>query len=111
VSGSLASPEVQVNVTSRRQVSLAAKRSRGGTLLRVNVMPPQPGAQVALQLYLRERFGWWTVARSRLSADSRARFRVQRPGSRRARAVVLGPDGYTATATSPVLRIRNRRAL
>jgi plastocyanin len=109
VSGSLASPDVQVNVTSRRDLSLSAKRSRRGTQLRARVLPPEPGARVALQLFLRERFGWWTVAQVQLDKDSRARFRVQRRGSRRARVVLLGSDGVTATAVSPSVRFRNPR--
>jgi plastocyanin len=109
VSGERASPSVQVNVTDRRAVTLKATRAGRATRLSVTVQPPDPGARVALQLYLRERFGWWTVARRKLGSESAARFAVRRRGSRRARVVVLGSDGITATATSATVRIRNPR--
>ena len=108
VSGDLASPTVPVNVTSSRTVTLRASKARRQTRLRVRVDPPQPGGAVALQLYLRERFGWWTVARRKLSSESAARFAVRRRGSRRARVVLLGGDGTTPVAVSAAVRFRNR---
>jgi plastocyanin len=108
VSGNLASPALQVNVTDRRDLTVKAKRAGGGTRLSVRVQPPDPGARVALQLYLRERFGWWTVARRELSSESAARFAVRRRGSRRARVVLLGGDGITPVAVSAAVRFRNR---
>jgi plastocyanin len=43
---------------------LHVRASRG--IVTVSVVPADPYARVALQLRLRDRFGWWTVARKRL---------------------------------------------
>ena len=32
----------------------------------VTVTPPDPGATFVLELFVRERFGWWPVKRTRL---------------------------------------------
>ncbi len=81
-----------------------ARRAHGG--ISVQVIPAAPHARVALELYLRERFGWWLTRRARLDSHSRTTFAVSGPV--RARAVLLGHDGWTAFATSPVVRIPRR---
>ena len=43
----------------------------------VRASPASPGTRVVLQLRLRERFGWWPVARARLDRRSRAQFTVR----------------------------------
>jgi plastocyanin len=78
-----------------------ARLAKGYLLVRV--VPEAPHARVALDLYLRDRFGWWPVRRARLNAASRARFAIHGPV--RARVTLLGHDGWTALATSPVLRV------
>jgi hypothetical protein len=81
--------------------TVRVRRTRSG--ISVEVVPPSPYALVSLQLDLRERFGWWPVAQTRLDYVSTASFRVRGPV--RARVALLGPDGWTALAFSPVLRI------
>ena len=71
--------------------------------LLVRVVPRAPHARVALDLYLRDRFGWWPARRTRLNSASRARFAIHRPV--RARVALLGPDGWTALATSRIVRV------
>ena len=105
VSGSDASPPVRVEVSDRSDV--AARVS--GRRLRVHVDPLNPGAKVSLQLKLRERFGWWTVARARLDRRSDASFRVPGRERVRARVVLTRSDGWTPIAVSPAVRLRPRR--
>jgi plastocyanin len=100
--GADASPAVQVQVSDRSQV--AAKLT--GRRLRVSVAPLVPRARVSLQFKLRERFGWWTVARARLDARSRASFGIPRHTRVRARIVLTRSDGWTPIAVSNVLRVR-----
>ncbi|HZE03933.1 MAG TPA: cupredoxin domain-containing protein [Solirubrobacteraceae bacterium] len=77
-----------------------------GRGISVTVVPSLPHGRVSLQLFLRERFGWWTVAHKRLDYLSRASFRVTR--SARARVVLLGRDAWTPLAVSQVVRIRGK---
>jgi len=104
-----ASQEIRIEVTDNSEVSLAASASRGGDVLRAKAVPEQPGARAILQLHLRERFGWWPVARARLDEQSRARFVVRRRGGVRARVVLVGADWATQLAVSPVVVARGRR--
>ena len=85
-----------------RQVQVHVTRG----VLAVRVIPKAPHARVALQLYLRDRFGWWPVRRARLNSASRARFAVHTPV--RARIALLGRDGWTALALSPVVQVTRR---
>jgi plastocyanin len=74
----------------------------------VRVIPAAPHALIGLQLYLRERFGWWPVKNERLDGHSRASFPVRGPV--RARVALLEPDGWTPLALSPVIRVRTGSA-
>jgi hypothetical protein len=56
-----------------------------------------------LQLDLRERFGWWPVARRRLDSSSSAVFRA--PAGARARVALTLPDGWTPVVTSAPTRL------
>jgi plastocyanin len=103
-----ASPPVRIEVTDRTRLKLSATALRRGMALRVGARPAQPGARVVLQLHLRERFGWWPVARAHLDGRSRARFVLRRKGSLRARVLVVGADWTTVLAASPPLRVRAR---
>jgi plastocyanin len=85
-----------------RQVQVRVTRG----VLAVRVIPKAPHARVALQLYLRDRFGWWPARRARLNSTSRARFAVRGPV--RARVALLGRDGWTALALSPVVPVTRR---
>jgi plastocyanin len=103
--GSGTSPAVQVQVSDRSQIAVKV----AGRRLRVHVDPANPGARVSLQFKLRERFGWWTVARARLDRSSNARFVSRRKRSVRARVVLTQSDGWTVLAASAPVRIRGRR--
>ena len=108
VAGADASPPVQVLVLDR---TVAATARRDGRRFKVTarVSPPSPGAVVVLQLHLRERFGWWPVHRVRLNGDSAAAFRVRLQRRVKARVVLTLGDGATVLATSPVVRVGERR--
>ena len=98
---------VRLTVLNRR---IAAASARHGRRIAVaaSVTPAAPGATVVLQLHLKERFGWWPVARARLDAASHARFVLARRRGARARVVLTLPDGATPLAYSRVMRVRSR---
>jgi plastocyanin len=89
-------------LVTERHVRLRA--TRRGVL--ATVAPPDPAARVLLERRLRERFGWWPIARRRLNFLSQAAFRVRKTG--RLRAVLVDKDGWTPLATSPVLAYKPR---
>jgi plastocyanin len=109
VSEAGASPALRVEVADRLNLTLTASARRGGAVLRARTVPAQPRARVALQLRLRERFGWWTVASRRLDRRSRARFALNRRRPVRARVLVLGDDGVTVLAVSSAVVVRPGR--
>ena len=88
---------------------LHVRASRG--IVTVSVVPADPYARVALQLRLRDRFGWWTVARKRLDHLSQAKFMLNRPRSVRARIALLSGDRWTPLAVSKVVRVRSPPAI
>ena len=107
VSSAGASQALRVEVTDAPDLSARARPRRGGgALVSVAANPPTPGARVVLQLRLRERFGWWPVARGRLDRRSRATFPVRGHRGAPVRAVLVGPDWTTPLSQSRVLRIR-----
>jgi hypothetical protein len=69
----------------------------------ISVTPSAPYAPILVEVYLRERFGWWPVLRRRLDYVSEAEVRVRRPA--RVRVVLVDRDGWTPIATSPVVRL------
>lgn len=71
----------------------------------VTVTPSAPYARILVEIYLRERFGWWPVSSSRVDYVSEAEVRVRRPA--RVRVVLVDKDGWTPLATSPVVVLRN----
>ena len=108
VAGNDASTPVTLLVLDRR-VALRARRAAHRIVLRASVAPASAGAPVVLQLYLRERFGWWPVQRGRLDEASAARFSL-RLGRRVAVRVLLTlPDGATPLAVSRTVRLGPRR--
>jgi plastocyanin len=104
------SPTVRVEVSDRTILTLTSSAQPGGATLAVRSAPALPGARVALQLRLRERFGWWTVARARLDRRSRARFTLRRQRPVRARVALVGRDRTTIVAASRPLAVRPGRA-
>jgi plastocyanin len=72
----------------------------------VEVTPSDPYATILVEVYRRERFGWWPVARRRLDYVSAAEVRVPRPA--RVRVVLVDRDGWTPIATSRALTLASR---
>jgi plastocyanin len=107
VAGADASAPVQVLVTDISQFKVKKLRRR----LSVHVDPVNPGARISLQFKLRERFGWWTVARARLDRESNASFplRLRDRRSVQARVVLTLSDGWTELAVSDPVRVRMRQ--
>jgi plastocyanin len=109
VSAAGSSPELRVEVSDGAILSVAAKRrSAAGVVIHVKASPASPGANVVLQLRLRERFGWWPVARARLDKRSRAAFTVRRHAGAPARVVMVGPDWASPLSQSRVFRLARR---
>jgi plastocyanin len=97
-----ASPAVQVAVVDRTLVVSASRRGQTA-LIRVRAVPRDPGGRVTLQIWKRERFGWWPVSRHRLDRHSRTVFRA--PLGALARVVLTLPDGWTPLVTTPARRL------
>jgi plastocyanin len=92
----LASPRVHVFVAPK------VRAHRQGRKVAATAVPARPGARSALQVYLRERFMWRTIARARLDSRSRVTFALPaRPG--RYRVVVRGGQGWADGASSAVV--------
>ena len=105
------SQELRIEVTDAPDLAAKASRGKHGSqLVGVSASPATPGARVVLQLKLRERFGWWPVARARLDRHSRARFAVRGHAGAAARVVLVGPDWATPLTLSRVLRLPPRRS-
>jgi plastocyanin len=68
------------------------------------VAPSSPYAPVRVEVYLRERFGWWPVATSRTDYVSEGKARIRGPA--RVRVVLVDRDGWTPIATSRVVVLR-----
>jgi len=100
------SQELRIEVTDAPDLSAKVRRGgRGRAIVSVGANPATPGARVVLQLKLRERFGWWPVARARLDKASHARFTVHGHAGVRARVVLVAPDWATALTASRVLKL------
>jgi plastocyanin len=100
------SEELRIEVTDAPDLSARVRRDRRGrAVVSVGANPATPGARVVLELKLRERFGWWPVARARLDRRSSARFVVRGHAGVRARVVLVGPDWATLLTQSRVLKL------
>jgi len=92
----LASPRVHVAVAPK------VRAHRHGRKVAAAAIPARADARSALQVYVRERFMWRTIARSRLDSRSRVTFALPaRHG--RYRVVVRGGDGWADGASSAVV--------
>jgi hypothetical protein len=100
MSGADASETRRILVSGRH---VRVRLTRHGRVA-VAVRPSLPGARIVLQQRLRERFGWWTVARKRLDFLSEASFRPRRRAP--VRVVLVARDGWTPLATSRVVHLR-----
>jgi plastocyanin len=107
VAGGEASPSVQLLVLDRK---LAARAHTSGRRVTVStsVAPASPGATVVLQLRLKERFGWWPVARAKVDRHSRATFSLRLGHRYPARVVLTLADGATHLALSRTLHVGPR---
>jgi hypothetical protein len=100
------SNELRIEVTDAPDLAARVRRGRAGrAVVTASANPSTPGARVVLQLKLRERFGWWPVARARLDKRSRASFSVRGHGGAPARVVLVGPDWATSLSESRVLKL------
>jgi plastocyanin len=108
VAGAETSPPVSVLVLDR-SIAVSARRARRGVVIATSVTPASAGAQVVLQLFLPEHFGWWPVQRTKLDRGSRARFAVRLRRRVAARVLLTLPDGATPLATSRTLRVGSAR--
>jgi hypothetical protein len=70
----------------------------------VEVSPAAPYAPILVEVYSRERFGWWPVAHRRLDYVSEAELRV--PRGVQVRVVLVDRDGWTPLATSRAITRR-----
>lgn len=76
--------------------------TRGG--VSVEVTPSAPYAPILVEVYRRNRFGWWPVAHRKLDYVSSAEIRLARPA--RVRIVLVDTDGWTPLATSRPVTLR-----
>jgi plastocyanin len=97
VSGDDASQPVSLLVLNRTVTATASTKARRATV-RALVTPASPGATVVLQLRLRDRFGWWPVARAKVGRDGRATLVVPVGRKVPARVVLTLADGATQLA-------------
>jgi plastocyanin len=95
VSGTASSEIRRLLVSDRHVVVRATKRG-----IRVTVTPSAPYAPILVEESIRERFGWWPVARYRLNYISQADIRLAAPG--RVRVVLVDRDGWTPLAVSNI---------
>jgi plastocyanin len=72
----------------------------------VEVTPSAPYAPLLVEVYSRERFGWWPVAHRRLDYVSEAELSV--PKGVQVRIVLVDRDGWTPIATSRAVILRRR---
>jgi hypothetical protein len=107
VSGSETSRPAQLLVLDRKLAASGRTRGRRVTVS-ASVAPASPGATVVLQLRLKERFGWWPVARAKVDHHSRASFRLRLAHRYRARVVLTLADGATQLAQSRTLHLGPR---
>lgn len=94
--------EVRRLLVASRKVHIRATR----TGVAVEVTPSAPYAPILLEIYRRERFGWWPVAHDRLDYVSEAELHV--PRGVRVRVVLVDRDGWTPLATSRGVMLRRR---
>jgi plastocyanin len=92
----LASPGVHVAVAPK------VRAHRSGRTVVAAAAPARPGVRSVLQTYIREKFTWRTVARSRLDGTSRVTFTLPAHAGRY-RVVVRGGNGWADGASSAVV--------
>jgi plastocyanin len=108
VAGPDASPPVSLLVLDRR-IAIRTRRARRGIVVSASVTPASAGAQVVLQLFLHEHFGWWPVQRTKLDRASAARFALRTRRRVAVRVLLTLPDGATPLAISRTVRVAPTR--
>ena len=101
VSGADAS-EVRRLLVGVRKVNVHVTRAG----VAVEVTPSAPYAPILVEVYSRERFGWWPIAHRRLDYVSEAALHV--PRGVQVRIVLVDRDGWTPIATSRAVVLRRR---
>jgi plastocyanin len=101
------SPAVPLVVLDRK-LRVSAMGHGRATMVSVGVAPDAAGQTVVLQLRLKDRFGWWPVARAKLGKDSTAMFHVARRSRVAARVLLTQPDGATELARSRTFHVGRR---
>jgi plastocyanin len=107
VSGTETSRSAQLLVLDRTLAASGRTRGRRVTVS-ASVAPASPGSTVVLQLHLKERFGWWPVARTKVDHHSRATFSLRLAHRYRARVVLTLADGATQLTQSRTLHVGPR---
>jgi plastocyanin len=92
--------EVRRLLVGIRKVHIRATRAG----IAVEVTPSAPYAPLLVEVYRRERFGWWPIAHRRLDYVSEAELKV--PRGRQVRVVLVDRDGWTPLATSRAVVVR-----
>jgi plastocyanin len=104
VAGAETSPPVSLLVLDR-SISIRTQRGRSRVIVRTTVTPAAAGAPVVLQLFLKDRFGWWPVQRGRLDRASATRFTLRLRRRVAVRVLLTLPDGATPLAVSRTVRV------
>jgi plastocyanin len=94
--------ETQRLLVSERHVLVKPTK----TGLSVTVTPSAPYARFLVEEYIRERFGWWPIARGKTDYVSEAEVSLRRPAL--VRIVLVDIDGWTPLATSRAVRLSRR---
>jgi plastocyanin len=103
------SQELRVEVTDAPDLTARVRRAKHGrSRVTVSADPALPGGRIVVKLKLRERFGWWPVARARLNKRSRATLTIRGHAGTRLRAVLVGRDWATELSKSRTLRLPRR---
>jgi plastocyanin len=105
--GRLESSVVHVSVSPL--VTLRAHALADRVRLDGSVSPAQPRMPVTLQVYSRERFAWFRLARGRLNALSAVRFDVSRRRMLHLRLYLVRASGGLVGGTSNVVLVRPRQ--
>jgi plastocyanin len=108
VSESEASPAVELLVIDHKVRAVGVRHGRA-VVVGATVSPAARGQTAVLQVFSRERFGWWPTRRTRLNHHSSARFVLHTSRRVRARVVLTRSDGATVLAQSPALVVRAAR--
>ena len=94
--------ELRRVVVQTRKITVRA--AAGG--ITVTVAPSAPYSKFLVEVFLRERFGWWPVASGKVNYVSEADVKLKGPA--RVRAVLVDRDGWTPLATSKVVVLKKR---